>query len=201
MKKKFRVLQPLLKRSPHGAAIIKTKLMLSSISWQQFLAALVIITLVYYFYIGLRYYQKDLRAIANRKKVSGLNQGGTHGTSYQVMGVAKQEHGVSVSDADHLHFAIDDEPETETIANEVHPVANTTDRGPTEALLNDVSQLINAFKEVDDKAEFLSLLRIQYDSYHADGEAIDWPAVKQQTLQLSDEKLPFSVSEVDVQLS
>ncbi len=172
--------------------------MLSSISWQQFLAALVIITLVYYFYIGLRYYQKDLRAIANRKKVSGLNQSGTHATAYQVMGIAKQEHGVSVSDADHLYFAIDDEPETETIANEVHPIANTTDQGPTEALLNDVSQLINAFKEVDDKAEFLSLLRIQYHSYHADGEAIDWPAVKQRTLQLSGERLPFSVSEADV---
>lgn len=175
--------------------------MLSSISWQQFLAALVIITLVFYLYIGLRYYRKELWAIANRKQVAGLNQSETPATSYQVMGTAKPDYGVSVSDADHLQFAIDDEPETETIANEVHTVANTPEREPTVALLSDVTHLVNAFKEIDDKAEFLSLLRIQYGSYHSDSDAIDWPAVKQRTLQLTQDKLPFKVLDADVQLN
>lgn len=173
--------------------------MLSSISWQEFLAALIIITLVYYLYIGLRYYQKELWAIANRKQVAGLNQSETPPTSYQVMGTAKPDHGVSVSDADHLQFAIDDEPET--VENEVHAVANTPEREPTEALLNDVTHLVNAFKEIDDKAEFLSLLRIQYGSYHSDSDTIDWPAVKQRTLQLTQDKLPFKVLDADVQLN
>ncbi|MDT3401038.1 hypothetical protein [Mucilaginibacter terrae] len=200
MKKKFGVLQPLLKRSPHGAVVIKPKLMLSSVSWQQFLAVLTFIVLAYYCYVGLRYYQKELWAFVNRKPATGKLPSPNLTSSFQVMGLAKPDHGVSISDTSDLQFAVEEEPETEIASKGHEVVVNTRPQDPTNDLLQDVSHLVEAFKEIDDKSEFLSLLRIQYSSYRSpEANSVDWPSVKQRTLMLSKDKLPFTVTEADIQ--
>ena len=174
--------------------------MLSSISWQQFLTALTIITVVYYIYVGLRYYKQEISVFVNRKPIPGSHQSTQISSPYRVMGVAKPDQGISIADSDELHFAVEDEPETDNVTAEHQGVTDTPIQEPTDELLNDVTHLIQAFKEIDDKPEFLSLLRIQYGSYHSNSNTIDWPAVKQRTLELTHDILPFKVLEADVQL-
>ena len=173
--------------------------MLSPISWQQFLAVLTILTLVYYCYVGLRYYQKELSAFINQKPANGTLPSPNPTSPFQVMGIAKPDHGVTTSDANDLQFAVEEEPEMEISSDEHQGVADTSPQDPTKNLLQDVSHLVEAFKEIDNKPEFLSLLRIQYNSYRSDEDSVDWPAVQHGTLQLSQGKLPFAISEADVQ--
>lgn len=117
-----------------------------------------------------------------------------------MMGLAKPDHGVSISDTSDLQFAVEEEPETEIASKGHEVVVNTRPQDPTNDLLQDVSHLVEAFKEIDDKSEFLSLLRIQYSSYRSpEANSVDWPSVKQRTLMLSKDKLPFTVTEADIQ--
>lgn len=174
--------------------------MLSSISWQQFLAVLSILTLAYYAYVGLRYYQREIRNFFV-KRTATVPQSAASSPPFQVMGTARPDHGVSISDSEELHFVVDDEPESEITETPRPKTPDTPPSDPTDALVKDVSHLVNAFQEIDDKPEFLSLLHIQIGTYQADAEEIDWPRVKKRVMQLTHEKLPFAIQETDLQLN
>jgi hypothetical protein len=169
--------------------------MLSSISWQHYIAAIVIITVSYYLYVVLRYYQKEIANLFNRKSTSTEMFAGVQAAPIEVMGKAKPDNGVHLSDASELQFteASADEPE---ILSESVPFANG--HQPSSELINEANNLIEAFKDVDNKQEFLSLLCILIDSYKRYSDEIDLPAALDRVITIAREKLQFSVTSSDL---
>jgi hypothetical protein len=169
--------------------------MLSSISWQHYLAAIIILLVTYYGYVILRYYQKEISNLFNRKPGAPALFSNTQPTSYQVMGNAKLDNGVSIDESQDLVFAepLEDEPAVHTSFT-----ANIT---PSQELAVEAGNLIDAFKEIDNKPEFITLLRILIDSYKRYKEEIDLSIALNRVVELSKEKLMFPIVLTDLQYS
>jgi hypothetical protein len=185
-------------RLPHGAAAEKNSIMLSSISWQQFLAAILIITVVYYGYVIPRYYQKEVAVFFNLKKNAHNLTRSLQNTPFEVMGKAKPDFGVSVTEPEDLQFAGPSEDGTEVGLSENAAISDGAARDPSAELKADIGKLIDAFKDVDDKREFLMLLRIQFNTYKGFKDQINLPDIQEYILRLSNEKLSFSIDRADL---
>jgi hypothetical protein len=169
--------------------------MLSSISWQHYLAAIIILLVTYYGYVILRYYQKEISNLFNRKQGAPALFSNTQPASYQVMGNAKLDNGVSIDESQDLVFAEPLEDEPAVITN---LTANIT---PSQELAVEAGNLIDAFKEIDNKPEFITLLRILIDSYKRYKEEIDLSITLNRVVELSKEKLLFPIVLTDLQYS
>ncbi|EHQ24766.1 hypothetical protein [Mucilaginibacter paludis] len=174
--------------------------MLSSISWQHYLAAVIILTVAYYGYVILRYYQQEISGLFNRKQKTGVFAA-AQSVPAEVMGAAKLENGVSVSNSEELYCAELSPDESEQIAL----TEETPDSGfelvlsPAEELEAEAGNLIAAFREIDNKPEFINLLRILIDSYQRFKEDIDLQSVLIRIVKISNEKLMFPLSLADLQ--
>jgi len=169
--------------------------MLSSISWQHYLAAIIILSLIYYGYVVLRYYQKEISSLFNRKQDATSLFSNVQTGPYQVMGDAKLDSGVSITESQDLVFS---EP------LEDHPAAGVTsaaDITPSQELAVEAGNLIEAFKEIDNKPEFITLLRILIESYKRYKDEIDLPVTLNRVVELSKEKLMFPIALTDLQVS
>jgi len=174
--------------------------MLSSISWQHYLAAIIILTVSYYGYVTLRYYQQEISNLFNRKQKQANLFSNSHATTATVMGAAKMDNGISVSKTEELYF-LDSTPD------EIEPVAtlaaadpnNENIYSPSEELEVEASNLITAFQEIDNKPEFVTLLRILIDSYKRFKEDIDLTATLNKIVEISKDKLMFPLSLADLQ--
>ena len=169
--------------------------MLSSISWQHYVAAIIILSLIYYGYVVLRYYQKEISNLFNRKQDATALFSNVQTGPYQVMGDAKLDSGVSITESQDLVFS---EP------LEDHPAAGVTgaaDITPSQELAVEAGNLIEAFKEIDNKAEFITLLRILVGSYKRYKDEIDLPVTLTRVVELSKEKLMFPIALTDLQVS
>lgn len=169
--------------------------MLSSISWQHYLAAIIILSLIYYGYVVLRYYQKEISNLFNRKPDSTALFSNVQTGLYQVMGDAKLDSGVSITESQDLVFS---EP------LEDHPAVGATsaaDITPSQELAVEAGNLIDAFKEIDNKPEFITLLRILVGSYKRYKDEIDLPVTLNRVVELSKEKLMFPIALTDLQVS
>ena len=62
-------------------------------------------------------------------------------------------------------------------------------------------ELIEAFKEIDNKPEFITLLRILIGSYKRYKDEIDLPVTLNRVVELSKEKLMFPIALTDLQVS
>jgi hypothetical protein len=175
--------------------------MLSSISWQHYLAAIVILTVSYYSYVILRYYQKEISSLFNRKQNTAYLFTNAQTATVNIMGAAKLDSGVSVSKSEELHFsdATPDEVEPVTTTEENLPSNTDLKHSPAEELEVEAGNLIAAFQEIDNKPEFITLLRILIDSYQRFKDEIDLPATLNRVVELSKEKLMFPVSITDLQ--
>jgi hypothetical protein len=174
--------------------------MLSSISWQHYLAAIVILTVSYYGYVILRYYQKEITNLFNRKQSSANLFANAQAASANVMGVAKLDNGVSLSKSEELYFSEstpDDVLEVSTIQENTH---SNTDLiySPSVELENEAGNLIAAFQEIDNKPEFITLLRILINSYKRFKDDIDLPVTLNRIVEISKEKLMFQLSLTDL---
>lgn len=169
--------------------------MLSSFSWQHYIAAIVIITVSYYLYVVLRYYQKEIANLFNRRSTSTEMFTSVQTAPIEVMGKAKPDNGIKFSDASELQFteASPDDPE---IVSEPVPFANT--HQPSSELIQEANNLIEAFKDLDNKQEFLSLLGILIDSYKRYSDEIDLPAALDRVITMASEKLKFPVTSSDL---
>jgi len=175
--------------------------MLFSISWQHYLAAIVILTVSYYGYVILRYYQKEISNLFNRKQSSANLFTGAQSAPANVMGAAKLDNGVSVSRSEELYFS-------ESAPDEVGPVSTIQENlqshteaiySPSEELEVEAGNLISAFQEIDNKPEFITLLRILIDSYQRFKDDIDLPATLNRIVEISKERLLFPLSLTDLQ--
>lgn len=172
--------------------------MLYAISWQHYLAAVIILTISYYLYVILRYYQKEITNLFNRKSQPVDVFSAIHLPAVAVMGQAKPDNGVSVRETQDLQFTdvLPDEPEP-TIKKPIQ----TTDfqNDPSSDLVSEAGNLIEAFKDVDNKQEFLTLVSILISSYNRFQEQIDLPAALSRIVEISKDKLKFTVALSDFQ--
>ena len=155
--------------------------MLSSISWQHYLAAIIILSLI--------------SSLFNRKQDATSLFSNVQTGPYQVMGDAKLDSGVSITESQDLVFS---EP------LEDHPAAGVTsaaDITPSQELAVEAGNLIEAFKEIDNKPEFITLLRILIGSYKRYKDEIDLPVTLNRVVELSKEKLMFPIALTDLQVS
>ena len=167
--------------------------MLSSISWQHYIAAIIILSVTYYGYIVLRYYQKEIRTLFNHKQDAMALFSNVQTGPYQVMGNAKLDDGVTITESQDLVFS---EP------LEDHPAEGTTvtaDITPSQELAVEAGNLIDAFKEIDNKPEFINLLRILIGSYKRYKDEIDLLVTLNRVVELSKEKLMFPIALTDLQ--
>jgi hypothetical protein len=174
--------------------------MLSSISWQHYLAAIVIVTVSYYGYVILRYYQKEISNLFNRKQSSAKLFANAQAAPANVMGAAKLDNGVSVSKSEELYFSEstpDDVGAVSTIQENL-PSKTEAIYSPSEELEVEAGNLIAAFQEIDNKPEFITLLRILIDSYKRFKDDIDLPATLNRIVEISRERLMFPLSLTDL---
>ena len=167
--------------------------MLSSISWQHYLTAIFIITSVYYLYIVLKYYQKEISDIITRQPRTAEIFGNVTSPVGTIMGEAKPDNGVTVSETENMQFAevLPDEPyEANLMLNDVA----ITQSDPSTDLVAEAGNLIDAFKDVDNKQEFITLVNILLSSYKRFQEQIDLPAALSQVAEMSTNKLKFTVA-------
>jgi hypothetical protein len=167
--------------------------MLSSISWQHYLAAVVIITISYYLYVFLRYYQKEIGNLFNRKPQTANVFSAVQSQTPSVMGLAKPDNGVTISETQNLPFSdvLPDDPE-EAINGLTDSASIEND--PSSELISEAGNLIEAFKDVDNKQEFVTLVGILVGSYKRFQEQIDLPASLSQVVEISKDKLKFTVA-------
>ena len=175
--------------------------MLSSISWQQYLAAVAIITVSYYLYVILRYYQKEIANVFNRKQDVTTLLSHSQSPAFDVMGEAKPDNGVSITEDQQLQFAgpDDDDMEIHSAQNGSAAILVDTADDPSQELIAEAGELIEAFKEIDNKPEFVSLLNILIGSYKRFSSDIDLPDVLHRIVELSKQKLQFSIALADLQ--
>jgi hypothetical protein len=169
--------------------------MLSSISWQHYIAAIVIITVSYYLYVILRYYQREIANLFNRRSTSTEMFAGVQAAPIEVMGKAKPDIGVKLSEASELQFT-EASPDDPGIASEPVPFANGHEA--SSELIHEANNLIEAFKDLDNKQEFLSLLGILIESYKRYSDEIDLPAAVDRVITIAREKLQFPVTSSDL---
>jgi hypothetical protein len=172
--------------------------MLSSISWQHYLAAVVIITVSYYLYVILKYYQKEIGNLFNRKRETAGIFSAVQTPPISVMGQAKPDIGVTVGVTETLLFTdvLPDDP-SEAISEITHETSIQDD--PSAELIFEAGNLIEAFKDVDNKQEFLTLLGLLVGSFKRFQEQIDLPAVLSRVVEISKDKLKFTVALSDLQ--
>ncbi|MDN3584926.1 hypothetical protein [Mucilaginibacter flavus] len=172
--------------------------MLSSISWQHYLAAVIIITISYYLYVALRYYQKEISNLFNRKPQSADLFTVIQSPAISVMGQAKPDNGVSIGDTQNLPFSevLPDDPH-ELVKESTHTISIQDD--PSSDLVSEAGNLIEAFRDVDNKQEFLTLVGILVSSYKRFQEQIDLPAALSRVVEISKDKLKFTVALSDFQ--
>lgn len=165
--------------------------MLSSISWQHYLAAIIILTASFYLYVLLRYYQKEIAHLLNLQPKQSNIFSGVGSAPVSVMGAAKLDHGVSISETVDLQFS-------ESVPDEIENSINSASE-PSKELVMDAGNLIEAFKDVDNKPEFLHLLKILIGSYQRFHDEIDFPFSLNRILEISNEKLQFPLDLRDLQ--
>ncbi|WCT14372.1 hypothetical protein [Mucilaginibacter jinjuensis] len=126
--------------------------MLSSISWQHYLIAVVIITISYYLYVVLRYFQKEIEHLFNRKPQTAGIFSTAQSPNISVMGQVKPDIGVTIGETQNLPFAdvLPDDPKEE-ITGLIRETSIHTD--PSSELVSEAGTLIEAFRDVDDKQE------------------------------------------------
>lgn len=174
--------------------------MLSSISWQHYLAAIIILTVSYYGYVLLRYYQKEISNWFNRKQNNPTLFSTAQAMSSNVMGAAKLDNGVSLFNSEDLSFAESSaDDEHMAISEENDNVKNVIPISPSQELELEAGNLIAAFQAIDNKPEFITLLQILINSYKRFKDEIELPATLNRIVELSKKKLLFPLTLTDLQ--
>lgn len=151
--------------------------MLNTISWQQYLTAVILLTAAWYAYVGLRYYQPELLALLKIKPKDSSSLPPVASQMTVVMGEAKPEADTGLYEPDELLFS---SASADNISDQTLP------KGPSDDLLAEAQVLAGACPE---KSEFLSLFKILLNKYDVYADEISLPAIIQ-SLQL-----PFEVAD------
>jgi hypothetical protein len=162
--------------------------MLNAISWQQYITALVLLSIGWYAYIGVRYYRPEL---AGWLRIRQTAQGPVPPVANQltvVMGAVKPETDTGIYPAEEMIFsgsAPDD------ISDQTLP------KGPSDDLLEEAKVLVEAYSDNDNKTEFLSLFKLLLDKYEVFRDEISLPVVTRSLAEFAATRLPFRIGETE----
>jgi hypothetical protein len=148
--------------------------MLNSISWQQYLTALSLLTIAWYAFVLLRYYRPELVG-RFQTKTDPLPLV----TSAPILGGIKTDH--DTLNADELYFG---SASPDDISDSSLPA------GPTDELLAETQTLVQAFIDTPNKTEFLSLLGLLLSKYEPYEDEVDLKVIRPLAAQL-----PFTIEE------
>ena len=165
---------------PHGEisarrlatfASTKRNSMLHSITWQQYLTAVTLITAAWYAYVGLHFYQPKPKRTSVTPAVAG--------PMTAVMGSIRPDEATGLHDE--LVFGT---PSPDEISDRTLP------KGPADDLLGEASVLVDAYSDNHDKAGFLSLFSLLISKYEVFADEISLPVIIR---SLDTSKLPFQI--------
>lgn len=185
--------------SLHGADDLQIQsVMLSSISWQQYFAAIATISISYYLYVIVRYYQREISTLFSAEQIHETPISTASFSPVNVMGQKRQDQNISTVDDQDLKFA--DHEEIETLDPELRDPSslNSSTQTLQQQMLIEMDKLIGAFVEIDNKVEFISLLVILINAYHHYEAEIDLAEVAQHVCTNAHAKLKFDVSMDDL---
>ncbi|MCD8739344.1 hypothetical protein LT679_01910 [Mucilaginibacter roseus] len=163
--------------------------MLDTISWQQYLTAVILLSFAWYAYISITYYRAELLTLLKIKPQTNATTPPVASVTPSVMGQVKHDDATSTVDAQTLLFS-----ESE-IPDEVSD--QTVPKGPGDDLIAEAETLITAYEDVPDKIEFLSMLKLLIDKYEACFDEMDLPSVAKQIKSFAQSRLPFTVTETE----
>ncbi|WDF81179.1 hypothetical protein PQ469_14300 [Mucilaginibacter sp. KACC 22773] len=158
--------------------------MLNAISWQQYLTAILLLSMAWYAYVALRYYRKELAAWLKIRPAIQTAVPPVANKLNVVMGAAKPDADTGLYPAEELVFAA---PEPDDISDQTLP------KGPADDLLEEAKVLVDAYSENDNKTEFLSLFKLLLDKYEVFADEISLPAVINSLQAFAGSKLPFKI--------
>jgi hypothetical protein len=163
----------------------KTKSMLSTISWQQYVTAVLLLSAAWYAYVGLRYYQPELSAFLKIKpKPQSTSVPPVANQLTVVMGEARPEADTGLYNPEELIFS---NSQSDDISDQTLP------KGPSDDLLVEGMVLVDAYGDNNDKAEFLSLFELLLSKYEVFADEINLSAVIKQLNAYAANKLPFKI--------
>ncbi|QXV64008.1 hypothetical protein INP83_12965 [Mucilaginibacter sp. 21P] len=160
--------------------------MLNTISWQQYLTAVLLLSTAWYLYVGLRYYRTELSALFKIKPGSRTAVPPVASKLNVVMGAVKPDPDTGLYPPETLIFSAG---APDDISDQTMP------RGPGDDLLDEAKALTDAFSHNDDKAEFLSLLRLLISKYEVFGDEFSLPAVAAELHAYAAGRLAFTLEE------
>jgi hypothetical protein len=158
--------------------------MLNAISWQQYLAAVLLLSIAWYGYIGLRYYRLELAGLLKLKPPVESTVPPVANKLSVVMGEAKPEADTGLYHPEELLFS---NSEPDDISDQTLP------KGPADDLLAEAVVLVEAYSENDNKTEFLSLFKLLLDKYEVFADEISLPALISSLKKFASTKLPFKI--------
>lgn len=153
--------------------------MFTSISWQQYVVAVFIITVAYYGYVLLRYYRPEIQQFFQKKKTGIVSHTPISPTA--VLGTAQPDPGLTITDSQELMFAASDNPD-----EGINPYE--------QALEQETTDLAEAFLQIDDKPQFLSLLSVLIKKYQPFSTEMKLQAPIEKVWERYSAQLPFQLS-------
>jgi hypothetical protein len=159
--------------------------MLNSISWQQYVASVLLSTLAWYIYVGLRYYQPEISRYLKIKPKPQSALPEVASAPADLMAPALPEPGTGQQNAEELIFTMttDDDISDQTLP-----------KGPSDDLLAEAETLIDAFSDSDDKKGFLKLFRLLIGKYDVFADEISLPSAIAQLQSYAAGKLSFPIT-------
>jgi hypothetical protein len=158
--------------------------MLNAISWQQYSTAVLLLTVAWYAYVGLRYYRSELLVLLKIKPTEKSIVPPVANKLTLVMGEAKPEADTGLYHPEELLFS---STEPDDISDQTLP------KGPSDDLLAEAMVLVDAYGENDNKSEFLSLFKLLLDKYEVFADEISLPAIIKSLNTFATHKLPFQI--------
>jgi hypothetical protein len=162
----------------------KRKHMLNTISWQQYITAVILLSAAWYAYVGLRYYQVELSAFLKIKPTANSSVPSVANQMTVVMGEAKPEADTGLYSPEELIFS---GAQPDDISDQTLP------KGPGDDLIAEAIVLVDAYADNGDKTEFLSLFKLLLDKYEVFADEISLPATIKQLNSYAVDKLPFKI--------
>jgi hypothetical protein len=154
--------------------------MFNSISWQQYVLAVLLLLFLYYGYVLLRFFRQEISCLMSGKEKQVAPD--SNAASLVIMGPARPDTGTATFQANELMFAEpDDVPEQLT-------------QSAQEELLSESITLMAAFQDAKGKAEFLELFFLLFYKYRPFKNEIK---LEESLLQIRDQAadlLPFKIS-------
>jgi hypothetical protein len=162
--------------------------MLNSISWQQYFTAIIALSVAWYLFVGLRFYQPEVQAFFKIKPQIQTVTPPLASIPSVVLGKINPDVDTDIYNADQLTFS---DSTSDDISDQTLP------KGPADDLLAEAETLIMAYQDNNDKTGFLSLLKVLFSKYEVFAEEISLSNVITILKKSAKSKLSFALTDAE----